>query len=702
MKAKSKQLTAVTVMGLGLLMWGQPLTAGWLDEKFGGYQVGTNLSAFSAAGWYASDNTVIITNNIGTNDSNSVYLPPLTVVSNAINQAGGAGRIWSEFSLCETYGLDPYTAPDVVSNSTVAVALSTGGYIMVYNPVSTNWMLCTNDVLGSNVQVTAIGSWPTVSVCVDYGRSNAAVFLNDQLLKQAVPLISNLQTYGKFTYQAGSTSNSFLDNVSVSNAVPVSLLGDIDDDGRLDAQEIDQFGSISVTGRISVVASVTNSSGGTVSPSGSVSGIKYNGTTNFFCSAQVGYVLDHVWTNDVLASSYDHTVKSDTFVWSGITVAGGTFKVGFYPVGIYVPGDFGTLAEALAVAQAGDKIVVSNGTHATSVTLSNGVSLVGTNMTGTSTNLVIQGALAVAAGSTGTVQGVNGFTVTGTVTVALGSRLVLTNITETTINALSIEAGGSLQVYNGTLMVDGVTLSGSFTLDEHWGGAIRASTLNVSDSFDTYAAGDFISHLGWYGWGASSDGAIVQGSVATQGPNAALIPERVTISNTISATGAGEHKVWTDFWWREASHAELVPTYNPDLAVELYVGTNNYVSVYNNGAWDVCSNDYWGATNSVSTWRTDEWHRVTIFQNFDQTNAAFFLDGRLLRLGVPFINKTVTSYSKFSYAGGDGNAYLDAIKIWTNAPTTSDGDGDGIDDATEIHQYGDLATYPRGSVFKIR
>jgi hypothetical protein len=93
---------------------------------------------------------------------------------------------------------------------------------------------------------------------------------------------------------------------------------------------------------------------------------------------------------------------------------------------------------------------------------------------------------------------------------------------------------------------------------------------------------------------------------------------------------------------------------------------------------------------------------VTIFQNFDQTNAAFFLDGRLLRLGVPFINKTVTSYSKFSYAGGNGNAYLDAVKIWTNAPTTSDGDGDGIDDAVEIHQYGDLATYPRGSVFKIR
>jgi hypothetical protein len=705
MNIKAKKWMAAAVLGAGLL--DHTASAGYLNETFQGYLLGTNLTALSAFQWGASDSSVIVTNAIGTNGSYLADLPAATVASNAINVAGGSGRIWTECSLSETYGVDCMAiSTNELSGSVAAVAMSTGGYVMVYNPAATNWLLCTNDVVGSNVQAMALGSWPKVSLCVDYGRHETAVFLNGRLLAQEIPFITNLTTYGMFTYKAGTEGHSYLDDVSVSNAVPAALaavtaVNDSDDDGRLDAQEIDQYGSIAVTGRLTIATSATNSAGGTVTPQGSIS-VKYNGTTNFAFASAIGYVVDHVWTNDVLVASYDHVAETGAFTWAGVT-ADGTFKVGFYYDGKrYVPGDYGTVTAALAEAQAGDRIVVSNAVYAESLTLSNGVMLVGSNMTGTATNLEVRGSLTVAAGATGTVSGVGGFTVTGTVTVAAGSRLVITNITATTINALSFGNGGSLQVCNGTLMVDGLTLSGSFTLDEHWGGAVRASTLNVSDSFDTYAAGDLINHLGWYGWGASSNGAIVQGAVAIQGPNAALIPERVTISNTVSATGLGEHKVWTDFWWRESDRVELAPVVNPDCAVELFVGTNNYVSIYNNGAWDVCSNDYWGATNTFGSWGPDEWHRVTVFQNFDQTNAAFFLDGRLLRLGVPFINKTVTSYSKFSYVGGNGNAYLDAVKIWTNPPTTSDGDGDGIDDAVEIHQSGNTSTWPRGSVFKIR
>jgi hypothetical protein len=697
MKTQINRLVAGTVLGVVLLFCPLSGMSGWLDERFEGYLVGTNLSAYSAAGWYASDSTVIITNGIGTNASHSASLPSMTVVSNAINKVGGTGRIWSEFSLCETYGMDPLTAPEIISNATAAVALSTGGYVMVYNPVSTNWMLCTNDVLGSNVQAVAIGSWPTVSVCVDYGRSSAAVFLNDHLLVQAVQLISNLATYGQFTCQAGGTSNSFLDNVSASNAVPATLAGDIDDDGRPDAVEIDQFGSISVTGRISVVASATNSAGGSVSPAGSVTGIKYNGTTNFLCSARVGYVLDHVWTNGVVASNYDHAVKTTTYVWPGINVDGGLFQVGFYYIGLFVPDDYGTITDALAVAQAGDSIVVSNGTYALSVTLSNGVSLVGTNMTGLDSDLTIQGALTVAAGATGSVQRVGVFTVTGAVTVAAGGRLVLTNVTSLSFGSLSIGSGGTLQVCNGTLTVSGITLTGTFTLDSQWG-SFTPSVLNFADSFEWYDPGKLLSQLGSFGWSASDMGAVVSSSAAPgQGSKGLDIPLACEIANAVTSTSG---KVWTDFWWREPAHCDVIPLVGTNCAVQFYVGTNNFLTIYNRGAWDVCSNDFWGVTNNLQ-WAVDTWHRVTVFEDFSGFVAAFFLDGRLLRTGVPFVHD-ISRYAKFSYSAGSGNEYLDAVNIQTNPPATSDGDGDGIDDASELHQYGNLSSYPRGVVYKIR
>jgi hypothetical protein len=496
-----------------------------------------------------------------------------------------------------------------------------------------------------------------------------------------------------------------MDEVLVSNVLrDAAARLDLDLDGRPETDEVMLYGDATSWNGVAVTGQVATPQG-TVSPSGLLH-LPYRGNTNFtFAATGFAYVVDYVLTNDVLAVSNTAALKAGSFAWSNIVNEGSVLEVHFrYDGTRYVPAEYGSITGALAEAQAGDRIVVSNGAYAGSLVLSSGVALIGTNMTGSATNLTVDGTLTVETGSVSVASGA--FTVTGQVTVAADGVLAFSN-TVVSLGGLTIGAGASVQIVNGTLTANGVTVSGTFTLDENWGASVKAMPINFTDGFESYGVGSPLASLMSLGWGASSAGVIVTNpaSLPAGSTRAVLLPADQLITNRIDSEGSGLTNVWTDFYISEAQHVAEVPAVaytNGGPSVLCYIDTNGWLVVFNRdvGGWDICSN----AVSSADAPRaTDTWARVTWFQNFETTNAAFFLNGILVREQVPFVDWR-PQYGGLKVDGGSASLYLDSVKIWTNRPSdlTSDGNNDHVPDADEIVLYGMVRVYPCGSIFKIR
>lgn len=369
-----------------------------------------------------------------------------------------------------------------------------------------------------------------------------------------------------------------------------------------------------------------------------------------------------------------------------------------------VPCDSLTITGALATVEAGNRVVVSNGVYAGSVVLSNGVTLVGTNMSGTAPTLKVDGDLTAGTGTVLTASG--GLTVTGQVNVLAGGVLTISNTAATFAN-LVIQSGGFLQVNNSTLTANGITLSGTFTLDSGWSGNLTRSVPDYSNDFETYPLGIPLSRCGGQGWWASGSADVIQGAVTNTSPKAAVVMGNTLISNSVAATGLT--RIWTDFYLNDSSIRSEQVSY-PDLASNrvtvLFVNTNNAVTVWNAGRWDECVANIGGTPCPTVT--SGQWVRVTLFTDFTPPGTvALFLNGQLVRQQLPLASP-LAAYSGFGVSAGSGAAYLDDVNIWTNVPpgltngVASDLDGDGFPDALELQKNGSTTLYPRGSVFKIR
>jgi hypothetical protein len=179
------------------------------------------------------------------------------------------------------------------------------------------------------------------------------------------------------------------------------------------------------------------------------------------------------------------------------------------------------------------------------------------------------------------------------------------------------------------------------------------------------------------------------------------------VSNLVS--GGGSTKVWTDLYLMETQTLSSVEPFeisvtNDGPAVMMYLGTNGWLTVFNRtaGGWDVCSNDIYGAAAPRTT---GSWTRVSWLQDFSGSGtAAFLVDGHVVRQQVPFVGVVAQYHGLRLDRGRDGAAHLDSVAITTNIPSglTYDGDGDGLADAWEVQQFGDVLLWPRGSVFKMR
>lgn len=405
-----------------------------------------------------------------------------------------------------------------------------------------------------------------------------------------------------------------------------------------------------------------------------INALAYGGLRFTSGTTSTGYV-DNVYVSNSIPSALTNSLSSTNDLdGDGIADA---VEIMQYGVLAKVLSDYPTITDAVEASPVGGRIVVGDGSYAGPWTVEKSITLIGKNVTG----------------------------LTG-LTVGAGQTVVLSGFTSFVVSAITIQLGGSLQINDTTVTVNGVTLTGPLTLNSEFGTAITASSLNYTNDFEAYPTNLPMALCGGAGWGASDGRSIVQGVVTNSGVKAAKVVANTALSNTVSTA---ELKVWTDMYLNDSAvkfSGIPYPATNANRAVAFFVNTNNHVVVWNSNAWDECATDAFG--NQAPTAATGTWFRVSVFEDFTAQKVAFFLNGQLLRQQVPFVSH-VENYRGISFNAGAGAAYLDDVKIWTNIPPSLtnydqcviDLNGDGIADAVQIAQVG-IIHYPQGTVFKIR
>ena len=419
-------------------------------------------------------------------------------------------------------------------------------------------------------------------------------------------------------------------------------------------------------------------------------------------SADVAYAAASVLTNGSLATPFSGSSRTASYtvsnIWADMTVTG----VFAYTGVRYVPSDYPTLQDAVSEALPGETIVVGANVYTNNVTLNKSLTLIATNAT-------LNGSLTLATGTTGTLSGCQGLVVTGGVTVANGGLLVV-NGGSNNVGTLTILSGGTVQVVNATAFIaNGATYIGNHTFVYGWDVAFVKQVLPFFDSFESYPIGAQMNNQGNFGWSASSADVVVQTNQVQSG-QAVGMPAQSVFSGAMATTASSN--VWVEFYYQDTNRVpfETATTNQVDtnVAVEAFITTNGYVAVFNPelgaGQWDLCTNDAQGA--EVSNLVNDAWVRMTFNQNYTRGKAAVFLNGRLLRQELRFINTNLVNSGKFEVdAGYGGPTYVDTYSVRpTSAGIVSDDrDQDGWPDALEIDQSGNTQkSPPQGAVYRFR
>ncbi len=676
-----------------------------VQQGFENFLDGTALNASSLTnqGWGASSNTVTIRTVSAVPDpvrgTNVLAIPEGLTASNVVTSVTPNTNVWVDMFVNTNMTMSVNLIGDesVDTNLTVEVFLNTNGCPVVWNPASNAWIVCSQDAWQTNVSVFNTSQWARITLCENYSNRTATLFMNEHLILSGLRFINtNKSSYSMFAADSGSALTSYVDEVSVTYAPPANM-ADVDDDGMSEAEEIQLYGNTTTWTWRTVSVAMTNH--GTVTPFTPFL-IRPRGQTNFSLTADVAYGVASVSTNSTPATSFAGKPRTASYTLTNV-LADTTVAVSFDYTGLrLVPDDYPTLQAAVAVAQVGDTILASTGSFTNDVTVGQSLSLVGTNVN-------ILGALNVSGGATGTLAGCVGMVVTGGVTVAGGALLVVSNGT-VDVGALTILAGGTVQVVNVTAFTaDGVTRTGTFTLDSGWGTSVVPQVPPYSDSFERYALGTKLSRMGYYGWDTASNNVVIQNTYA-QSNQAVEIPARASLASAMTTTPASN--VWFELYYQDTNRTpasmatlDIVDT---NVAVMAFINTNGYVTVFQpvSNQWDVCSNDARGV--SVSSLTNDAWVRITVNENYTRGRAAVFLNGRLLRQELRFINTNLVNSGRFHVESGiSGSTYLDTYSVRTNwvGVVSDDRDDDAWPDAMEIDLYGNTSKDPGvGSVYMIR
>jgi hypothetical protein len=286
------------------------LVIGWLAGATAqaftdGFEAYTNGTTFVAPtnGWQASSALVAVQTNSVIEGTNAVISPESTVLTNSVTPDITATNIvWTDYWVNPPRGEAPAVGVSTSATDSVRLFFDRAGYVNIDS--NRTWIQCSRNVAGT--PVTPITTqWVRVSVLVDYSRTNAAVFLNGGLLSTNIPLPGAMATnYHRVFWDNSGTSTGFLDSVSITPVWPefaTNSLTDLDDDGMLDAEELQVYGNLSTYHRPNIHLVTTNltmggSSGGSAVPAVDFT-VRPNAGTNFIFNADPGY---HVW--DVLTN----------------------------------------------------------------------------------------------------------------------------------------------------------------------------------------------------------------------------------------------------------------------------------------------------------------------------------------------------------------------------------------------------------------
>jgi hypothetical protein len=345
------------------------------------------------------------------------------------------------------------------------------------------------------------------------------------------------------------------------------------------------------------------------------------------------------------------------------------------------------LQAALDLAAADDVIWTTNGTYAGDIVIDRAVRfLTGFSLDGKIT-FSHSFTLAAAFSSTNATVANN-----VTVSIATGGSLTAANLVIQG-SGLVVGGGGTAQ-----LSADGYSLSGVFTANSTWA-TLVPSTLEFSDNFESYTRGMLLQAAGLRGWSATADNVLVQTNYAAS-TNALILPPKTEANNTVSTV---QKRIWTDFRWLPILGDLSTDAATCNQSIRVSFDTNGWLAVDTTNGWVVCSNNVKGGEAPKAS---NEWVRVTVFQDYQAREQAVFLNNVLLRQQLAFVGTNAVAYDQLRHlnTGGDGNLYMDSVSIGTNLPAAMTGDLNGNDfsDALEIHLYGNLNTVHRGSVFKIR
>ena len=208
-------------------------------DTFQNYDVGYSFST-PTNNWSASPG-VMVTNHVNRFSdvaaSNSVALSASAILTNQV-ASNTTSAVWTDFHIKPCTGDYPDVPPTNVSSH--VQYYNNDGYVVV--ALSNGWHVCSNDVWGAPV-TPVTNDWIHISLYQNYGSSNSALMVNDQLVLQDMPFVGNVPSYSRFIIQ-NPDSGAWLDDVWIQTTYNPVLVSNRNGDagGLAEAHELQLYG----------------------------------------------------------------------------------------------------------------------------------------------------------------------------------------------------------------------------------------------------------------------------------------------------------------------------------------------------------------------------------------------------------------------------------------------------------------------------
>jgi hypothetical protein len=207
-------------------------------ETFGTNTVG---QAVNFGSW--SSVNAIITNTPAYSASRSVALGEASAVTNAVAETGLNSRVWTDMRVQPRFGPSPTN--DIPADLSLLFFFDEDRHLNTYD--GTNWVLVGSNVWGEAF-VAPTNAWLRLSVFKDYAEKTYAVMVDDVVVVQDQPFLTNTSQYASFSMQ-NEYNNAFLDNVRVDDSLPSGFVSTNSPwssaNGSSDAWELNHFGYVS-------------------------------------------------------------------------------------------------------------------------------------------------------------------------------------------------------------------------------------------------------------------------------------------------------------------------------------------------------------------------------------------------------------------------------------------------------------------------